>query len=152
HCQPDLMPDTHDSWHLAQAMQAAGADKADILYPCQEQGGGRLTDYLIRAGSAVQRLAVYKQASPVQVMQLLDEAVDGVCLSSPSAVRRLLHCLTPDALRLLLQHRPCFFAIGKSTAAAMVKAEIPVDAVAPDPNSASLVDMVTAHFAPSASI
>lgn len=154
HLQPRCMPQVHDSRHLVEALLQAGIGQCqgEIWHPGAAEVSWTSGPSLAAHGVTCRELPVYRQQWRSQVMRLGDEPIDAVCLSSPSALRRLRRHADPEDLQRLIRDGAQFCAIGQATADLMVSQGWPVHLQAPRPTTSSLVDTIITHYAPGSSI
>ena len=151
HLRPDIMPDIHDTQHLLAALRQEVAP-CRVWHPCAEGSSWQGIDALKAAGFRTLSMPMYRQEARSAVMRLTGEAVDAVCLSSPSAVRRYLNHMDPQDHQRIINENAVFFAIGSATARVMEENGLVVHQIAAEATSQSLMDTVSAYFSPSSAI
>lgn len=143
------------------AAQSTGAGLAEelraelpsrhILLPRSDLAAGDLPAALRRAGAEVTDVVAYRTVAPqgevaAALELVLRGEVDVITLASPSAFHRLAEHAGPDALRKLAA-RTAFAAIGPVTAAAIVRAGLPVAIEAKEQSAPGLVRAIVEHYA-----
>lgn len=124
---------------------------ARVLLPRSDLAGGELPAALRSAGAEVSDVIAYRTAAPqgpaaAALEQVLRGEVDVITLASPSALARLAEHAGHDALRRLAE-TVAFAAIGPVTAAAIVRAGLPVAIEAKEQSAPGLVRAIVEHYA-----
>jgi uroporphyrinogen-III synthase len=134
---------------LARELSASLAGKR-VLLPRSERAGRELRDTLKAAGAEVTEVVAYHTGGVGEaehgVMQAMREAnVDVVSFFSPSAVENLRSEMGAEGLSLL-GARAALAAFGPMTAAALLKAGLPVTIQAEEATAESMATAIVRHF------
>ena len=134
---------------LARELSSSLAGKK-VLLPRSDRAGRDLPDALRAADAEVTEVVAYHTGGvgPVEpeVMDAMRQArVDVVAFFSPSAVENMLGELGSGVLSLLAQ-RAALAAVGPVTAAALLKAGLPVAIRAEEATAESLSTAIVQHF------
>jgi uroporphyrinogen-III synthase len=147
---PDLVPAAARGDALAAAL-APAVRGLRVLVPRAEEGRPELVEGLTKAGARVVSPAAYRTvASPPDSLAplrsaLAAHAVDAVAFASPSAVRRVVAALGPEA-RLLA--RTVLAAIGPTTGAELRACGLTVGVEPARPSGAALADALAELLGP----
>lgn len=139
-----LVPHRADSHGLLAAM--SGVTRGRVLLPQSDLARDLLQEGLKGLGFEVVRVEAYRTTIDAQAVDRAVEAigsgsVDAIIFFSPSSVTALSNRLGDRS-----RHPPCF-CIGDRTAAACVRAGIPVSGVAASPSPAGVAAALTAALA-----
>ena len=141
----DLVPDTADSGHLAEALRAHGP--ASILIPQADNARPLLRESLAAAGWEVTAATAYAAEPIIPDIDLDAEAVDAITFASSATVERFLGFAGIERVRTWLAAGCRLYAIGPQTAATLAAQGLPVAAMADDASVLGLVAAVVRDFA-----
>jgi uroporphyrinogen III methyltransferase/synthase len=144
---PDVVPDTADSLHLADALLAGLA--GSILLPQADNARPLLRERLAAAGWQVSAVTAYAAEPLVPTLALDDLEVDAITFASSATVERFAAYAGQERLRTWVAAGCRLYAIGPQTAATMAGLGLPVAACADDASVAGLVQAVVRNFASS---
>ena len=140
----DLIPDTADSAHLAEALICG--DPGSMLIPQADNARPVLRERLIAAGWQVHAPIAYAAVPVAPAIDLAAERVDAVTFASSATVERFLAAAGLDLVRHWLAAGCRLYAIGPQTAATLTSHGLPVAAMADGASVDGLVQAVVRDF------
>lgn len=145
-------PDDQRADGLITAMEGRDVDGQRVLWLAGNRVRREVLEALRSRGAEVELVEAYRTVDVTEIDPAIRDMVqagqvDVVTFASPSSVRAFHHHLGTDLAAL---SGACLVAIGPTTAAAMDDLDLPVHAVAREPNAGGLVDAVTGYLTGSA--
>lgn len=133
---------------LIAAMSNIDLSGQRVLCLLGNRAGADLPEALRMRGADVDSVVAYRTIDATEIDPAIRElvrtgAVDIVTFASPTSVAAMHHLLGTDLAPL---SGACLVAIGPTTAAAMEDVDLPVHAVASEPDAAGVLDAVTQYL------
>ncbi len=150
--EAQLVPKTFDAEHFAEALNDHALEGKNILIPRSDIARNTLPERLKAQGANVHCVTVYRTETNPDVDaermrdRLRQKEIDVITFFSPSAVRTFIDLVRREVLTQAIRNHTILAAIGKVTADALIKQELPAHIIPEKSTAAALISAIETYF------